>query len=109
MGSAALPGGCSAAPLQRCYRRWDSSVLPSMPGRPACTQRSEQRLRRQIGRLKELRAADVEEISQLKADVEALVGTLHQATVENQLLHQQLAERTAVLRPLPSQPPCYAL
>ncbi|MEV6013825.1 hypothetical protein AB0M29_44775 [Streptomyces sp. NPDC051976] len=65
---------------------------------------SEQRLRKQVRRLKELRAADVEEIAQLKADVEALVGALHQATAENQLLRQQLAERTAVLRTRPAQP-----
>ncbi|MFL4908237.1 hypothetical protein ACJ6WF_34810 [Streptomyces sp. MMS24-I2-30] len=39
---------------------------------------SEQRLRKQVRRLKELRAADVQEIAQLKADVEALVGALHQ-------------------------------
>ncbi|KUO15972.1 hypothetical protein [Streptomyces dysideae] len=39
---------------------------------------SEQRLRKQIRRLKELRAADAEEIAQLKADVEALVGSLQQ-------------------------------
>lgn len=35
---------------------------------------SEQRLRKQVRRLKELRAADAEEIAQLKADVEALVA-----------------------------------
>ncbi|MEF9886568.1 hypothetical protein [Streptomyces sp. P9-A4] len=64
---------------------------------------SEQRLRKQVRRLKERRAADAEEIARVKADVEALVGALHQATVENQLLHQQLADRTAVLRPLSSQ------
>ncbi|MBL1095939.1 hypothetical protein [Streptomyces coffeae] len=62
---------------------------------------SEQRLRKQIRRLKGLGAADAEEIVQLKTDVEALIGTLHQATVESQLLHQQQAERTAVLRPSP--------
>ncbi|WP_406222885.1 hypothetical protein [Streptomyces decoyicus] len=67
------------------------------------TSDSEQCLRKQVRRLKELRAADAEEIAHLKADVEALVGALHQATAENQLLHQQLADRTAALRPLPSQ------
>ncbi|RSS57392.1 hypothetical protein [Streptomyces sp. WAC01280] len=65
---------------------------------------SEQRLRRQVRRLKELRAADAEEIAQLKADVEALVGALHQTTAENHLLRQQLAERTTELRALPIQP-----
>ncbi|MGW1564367.1 hypothetical protein ACWCQ1_49220 [Streptomyces sp. NPDC002144] len=64
---------------------------------------SEQRLRKQVRRLKELRAADTEEIAQLKADVEGLVGALHQTTIENQLLRQQLAERSAV-RTLPTQP-----
>ncbi|MEV5178099.1 hypothetical protein AB0L10_45570 [Streptomyces flaveolus] len=64
----------------------------------------EQRLLKQIRRLKELRAADEEEIAQLKADVEALVGALHQTKGENQLLRQQLTERAAVLRTLPAQP-----
>ncbi|MGW1641563.1 hypothetical protein [Streptomyces lavendulae] len=64
---------------------------------------NELRLRKQLRRLKELRAADSEEITQLKADVEALVRALHQATTENHLLRQQGAERVAVLRPLPTQ------
>ncbi len=55
--------------------------------------------------LKELRAADAEELAQLKADVEALVGALHQATMENLHLRQQLADRHAVIRALPTQPP----
>ncbi|WP_186782470.1 hypothetical protein [Streptomyces sp. CBG9] len=62
---------------------------------------SEQRLRRQVRRLKELRAADAEEIAQLKADVEALVGALHQSTTENRLLRQKLSEGAAVIRFLP--------
>ncbi|MGC9542497.1 hypothetical protein [Streptomyces sp. UG1] len=66
---------------------------------------SEKRLRRQIRRLKELRASDAEEIVQLKGDVEALVGALHQKTVENQLLRKQLAEGTGAVSmlPLPSR------
>jgi len=64
---------------------------------------SEKRLRKQVRRLKELRAADAEEITQLKADVEALVGALHQATCENQLLRQQLPQRSQALRTLPTQ------
>lgn len=64
---------------------------------------SERRLRKQVRRLKELRVADAEEIAQLKTDVEALVGALHQVTIENQILRQQLTEHTAVLRTLPSQ------
>lgn len=64
---------------------------------------SEQRLRKQIRRLKELRAADAEEIAQLKTDVEALIGALHQATVENRLLREQIAEQHPVVRALPCQ------
>ncbi|MFI5823744.1 hypothetical protein ACIA8I_32350 [Streptomyces rishiriensis] len=66
---------------------------------------SERRLRQQVRKLKELRAADAEEISQLKADVEALVGALHQATTENSHLRRQLADRHAVVRVLPTQTP----
>ncbi|MFJ8794135.1 hypothetical protein [Streptomyces sp. NPDC102462] len=66
---------------------------------------SEQRLRQQVRRLKELRASDAEEIARLKADVEALVGALHQATTENSHLRQQLADRHAVVRTLPKQAP----
>ncbi|MFD8474888.1 hypothetical protein ACFV2E_22980 [Streptomyces globisporus] len=64
---------------------------------------SEQRLRKQVRKLKELRAADAKEIARLKADVEGLVGALHQATTESQLLRQELAERTSVIRALPVQ------
>ncbi|MFJ6486441.1 MULTISPECIES: hypothetical protein [unclassified Streptomyces] len=65
---------------------------------------SEQRMRKQIRRLKELRAADAEEIAQLKTDVEALVGALHQSMTEHRLLHQQLADRIGVVRTLPTPP-----
>ncbi|GAA3311024.1 hypothetical protein [Streptomyces cinereospinus] len=65
---------------------------------------SEQRLRKQIRRLKELRAADAKEITQLKADVEALVGALHQATMESSHLRQQFADHP-VIRTLPTQAP----
>jgi hypothetical protein len=64
---------------------------------------SEKRLRQQIRKMKELRAADAEEITQLKTDVEALVGALHQSMTENRLLRQQLAGHTAVVRTLPTQ------
>ncbi|MEV6406011.1 hypothetical protein AB0M58_24050 [Streptomyces bobili] len=64
---------------------------------------SEKRLRQQVRRLRELRAADAEEIAQLKADVEALVGALHQVTMENSRLRQQLADRHATVRRLPTQ------
>ncbi|MEV6383115.1 hypothetical protein AB0M31_27355 [Streptomyces sp. NPDC051773] len=66
---------------------------------------SERRLRQQVRKLKELRAADAEEIAQLKADVEALVGALHQDTVENSHLRRQLGDRQAVVRVLPAQTP----
>ncbi|MGW2034530.1 hypothetical protein [Streptomyces sp. NPDC001811] len=66
---------------------------------------SERRLRHQVRRLKELRAADAQEITQLKADVEALVGALHQATVENSNLRHQPADRASVVRTFPVQAP----
>ncbi|MFE7712359.1 hypothetical protein ACFU6I_42980 [Streptomyces sp. NPDC057486] len=71
----------------------------------ACGQmpHSEKRLRQQVRKLKELRAADAEEIAQLRSDVEALVGALHQSIMENRLLRQQLADHTTVVRPLPTQ------
>ncbi|MFJ3438815.1 hypothetical protein ACIPMU_35415 [Streptomyces cyaneofuscatus] len=61
----------------------------------------ERRLRRQVRSLKELRAADAQMIARLKADVEALVGALHQSTAENSQLHQRLAQGTKVVRVLP--------
>ncbi|MFK0157747.1 hypothetical protein ACIQVL_30750 [Streptomyces sp. NPDC090499] len=63
---------------------------------------SEKRLRRQVRRLKELRAADAEEIAQLKTAVEALVDALHQSMTENRMLGRQLADRTGVVRTLPT-------
>ncbi|GAA2920879.1 hypothetical protein GCM10010446_01110 [Streptomyces enissocaesilis] len=48
---------------------------------------------------------DVQEFAPLKADVEALVGAPHQATMENLHLRQQLADRHAVIRALPTQAP----
>jgi len=62
---------------------------------------SEKRLRRQVQRLKELRAADAEEITQLKADVDALVGALHQSMTENRLLRQTVSEGSCVVWVLP--------
>ena len=62
---------------------------------------SEKRLRRQVQRLKELRAADAEEITQLKADVDALVGALHQSMTENRLLRQTVSEGSGVVWVLP--------
>lgn len=65
----------------------------------------EKRLRQQVRKLKELRAADAAEIAQLKADVEALVGALHQTTVENGRLRHQLADPASVVRTIPTQAP----
>jgi hypothetical protein len=65
----------------------------------------EKRLRQQVRKLKELRAADAAEIAQLKADVEALVGALHQTTVENGRLRHQLANPASVVRTIPTQAP----
>ncbi|MDH6570419.1 chromosome segregation ATPase [Streptomyces sp. SAI-117] len=64
---------------------------------------SEKRLRRQVTRLKELRAADAEELAALRADVEALVGALHQAQMENRQLRQQLAVPDSKVRSLATQ------
>lgn len=64
----------------------------------------ERRLRKQVVKLKELRAADAEEIKQLRADVEALIGALHQSESENRKLRLQLTERAGKIRVLPPQP-----
>ncbi|MGQ4355849.1 hypothetical protein [Streptomyces drozdowiczii] len=64
---------------------------------------SERRLRQQVRRLKELRAADAEGIARLKADVEALVGALHQSVIENRVLRQKLSEGSGVVRVLPQR------
>ncbi|TYR65139.1 hypothetical protein FY004_07740 [Streptomyces parvus] len=53
---------------------------------------SERRLRREVSRLKRLRKDDAEEIRQLRADNEALIGALHLAQLENEEFRQQLAE-----------------
>lgn len=64
----------------------------------------ELRLRQQIVKLKELRAADAEETKQLRADVEALVAALHVSQRENRQLREQQISPDAVLRVLPTQP-----
>ncbi|MFI2184053.1 hypothetical protein [Streptomyces sioyaensis] len=65
---------------------------------------AEKRLRKQVVKLKELRAADAEEIQQLRSDVEALVGALHQSQMENRQLRQQLTDRPSNIRVFPTQP-----
>jgi hypothetical protein len=64
---------------------------------------SEKRLRRKVTKLKELRAADAKELAALRADVEALVGALHQAQMENRQLRQRLAAPDPTVRSLPTQ------
>lgn len=68
---------------------------------------SEKRLRKQIVKLKELRAKDAEELEQLRADVKGLVRALNQVSLENQQLRTELAAPRGQLRVLPtrSQPP----
>lgn len=53
---------------------------------------SERRLRRETAKLKRLREDDRKVIQQLKADNEALVGTLHLAQLQNEELRRRLAE-----------------
>ncbi|WP_405833261.1 MULTISPECIES: hypothetical protein [unclassified Streptomyces] len=65
---------------------------------------SEMRLRQQIVKLKELRANDKAEISQLQTDREALVRIVHQLTVENRQLRTELATPDSRVRVLPTQP-----
>lgn len=65
---------------------------------------SERRLRKKITKLKELRAADKEQLTQLATDVENLVRVVNQLTLENRQLRQQLATPGPVVRLLPAQP-----
>lgn len=59
---------------------------------------SEKRLRREITRLKRLREDDRKVIQQLKADIEALIGALHLAQLQNEELQGRLAESGSTLR-----------
>jgi hypothetical protein len=65
---------------------------------------SEKRLRKQIAKLKELRASDAVGIQQLHADIEALVGALHLAQLESQLL-RDAGRPGATIRMLPAPAP----
>ncbi|WP_318199209.1 hypothetical protein [Streptomyces sp. SCL15-4] len=64
-----------------------------------------ERLRKQITKLKELRAADAAELRQLKTDVEALVGALQAPQEESRLLRAQLAHPDAGVHRLPTPRP----
>lgn len=65
---------------------------------------SERRLRKKITKLKELRAAGKEQLTQLETDIENLVRVVNQLTLENRQLRQQLATPGPVVRLLPAQP-----
>ncbi|KUN61266.1 hypothetical protein AQJ46_35980 [Streptomyces canus] len=65
---------------------------------------SEIRLRKQIVKLKELRAKDATELAQLRADVAHLVRVVNQLTVENRQLRGALSQPSSPVRALPAQP-----
>ncbi|MDX2678117.1 hypothetical protein [Streptomyces soliscabiei] len=66
---------------------------------------SEIRLRQQIVKLKELRAKDAIELSQLRTDVEHLVRAVNQLTAHNRQLLHALSQPNLPVRALPTQPP----
>ncbi|MFE2729049.1 hypothetical protein [Kitasatospora sp. NPDC059327] len=65
---------------------------------------SEVRLRKQIVKLKELRAKDAAEVEQLKADVQGLVRAVNQLSLDNHRLLEALAQPPARVRALPVAP-----
>ncbi|MBQ0976479.1 hypothetical protein KBZ00_36140 [Streptomyces sp. RK31] len=65
---------------------------------------AEKRLRKQIVKLKELRAKDAEELAELRRDVQGLLRVVNQLTLENQQLRTELTAPRARLRVLPGQP-----
>ncbi|MFJ9085737.1 hypothetical protein ACIRL3_25275 [Streptomyces sp. NPDC102384] len=68
---------------------------------------AETRLRKRVVKLKELRQKDQAELEQLRADVEGLVRTVNQLTLENQQLREQSSSSAAIVRALPLAPsPC---
>ncbi|WP_441248300.1 hypothetical protein [Kitasatospora sp. McL0602] len=62
---------------------------------------SEARQRKQIVKLKELRAADARELQELRDDRQALVQVVNQLTLENPRLHSALIESGGRVRVLP--------
>ncbi|WP_328876391.1 hypothetical protein OHT76_43700 [Streptomyces sp. NBC_00287] len=66
--------------------------------------KAETQLRKQVVKLKELRAADKDELTELRADREALIRVVHQLTLENRQLRQQPTAPAPVVRILPTQP-----
>ncbi|MFH9075692.1 hypothetical protein [Streptomyces alboflavus] len=65
---------------------------------------SEIRLRRQIVKLKELRAKDAAELAQLRTDVAQLVRVVNQLTAHNRQLLHALSQPDSSVRALPTQP-----
>ncbi|MET9388503.1 hypothetical protein ABZY09_48020 [Streptomyces sp. NPDC002928] len=65
---------------------------------------SEIRLRKQIVKLKELRAEDATELAQLRTDVYHLVRAVNQLTVENRQLRGALSRPSFPVTALPTQP-----
>jgi FtsZ-binding cell division protein ZapB len=65
---------------------------------------AEKRLRKQIVKLKELRAKDAVELAELRRDVQGLLRVVNQLTLENQQLRTELTAPRARLRVLPGQP-----
>ncbi|MFF0086477.1 hypothetical protein ACFYR1_43335 [Streptomyces canus] len=66
---------------------------------------NEVRLRKRIVKLKELRANDTKELTQLRADVQGLVEALTTLALENQQLREQLALPAANVVPFPGLRP----
>ncbi|MGW3823392.1 hypothetical protein ACWEAF_13985 [Streptomyces sp. NPDC005071] len=65
---------------------------------------SEVRLRKQIVKLKELRAKDAQELAQLRADIQGLVQAVNVLSLENLKLREELAGPGSRVRVLPIQP-----
>ncbi|WP_224277369.1 hypothetical protein [Streptomyces sp. LS1784] len=65
---------------------------------------SEARLRKQVVKLKELRAQDAQELRQLRADRQNLVQVVNQLTLENHWLREALAQPTGHVRALSVRP-----
>jgi hypothetical protein len=64
---------------------------------------SEIRLRKQIVKLKDLRAKDATELTQLRADVDHLVRAVNQVTAKNRQLRGALSQPNSPVRALPPQ------
>ncbi|MFD5192613.1 hypothetical protein ACFWMU_31610 [Streptomyces sp. NPDC058357] len=64
---------------------------------------SEIRLRKQVVKLRELRAKDATELAQLRTDVEHLVRAVNQLSIENRQLRGALSQPGTTVRALPTQ------